>query len=192
MKPKTISLEMDDQGRFKLPWPEWEGIMLSREGLHTHRGLLKPDGIDLLFWKAAKGVDRGGLATWNEPASPPEEITPSQTERKPLYHHRQIPDDEKGNQITAFLDTTQWAYCTREHYRRELLYLYDFCERENLERWNDLDKAGLEKYITQSRRKGISAPTLTKQLSPIRSFFRYLIDTERATHNPAAGLRVKQ
>jgi len=49
---------VDFKGRLQPPWPGWEGIEISPEGIHTPRGTLRPDEIDLLFWKAAF-FDRG-------------------------------------------------------------------------------------------------------------------------------------
>ena len=52
-----VSLDFSKE-RVQPPWPGWEGIEISPEGIHTSRGLLKPTEIDLLSWKASF-YDRG-------------------------------------------------------------------------------------------------------------------------------------
>lgn len=36
-----------------LPWDGWQDVPISPAGIHTHRGVLHPSDIDLLYWKAS-------------------------------------------------------------------------------------------------------------------------------------------
>jgi len=64
IKRKVASLEFN-QERVKIPWPGWEDVSISPEGIHTNRGLLKITEIDLLFWKASF-YDRGRRGTMRD------------------------------------------------------------------------------------------------------------------------------
>ena len=62
-KPKeTIQLTFNTQGRIQVPWPEWEGVEISPEGIHTLKGLLRPHDVDLTIWKS-HFYDRGMRGT---------------------------------------------------------------------------------------------------------------------------------
>ena len=56
--------------KVKLPWPRWESVEVSPEGIHTTKGLVRPDEISLLQWKA-HFYDRGtaSLTRGDDPAT---------------------------------------------------------------------------------------------------------------------------
>lgn len=47
--------------RIRLPWERWAHVEISPEGIHTTKGLIRPDELELLRWKA-NFYDRGTAA----------------------------------------------------------------------------------------------------------------------------------
>lgn len=77
---------------------------------------------------------------------------------------------------------------TRKAYRRDLELLKSFCEHEGIDRWRELDGARLRSFAAQRHRNGVGGRSLQRNLSAIRSFFRWLIKNAKAGHNPAQGI----
>ena len=77
---------------------------------------------------------------------------------------------------------------TRKAYTRDLKVLLEFCREEGIEHWNDLDGRRLAALIARRHRQGRGGRTLQRNLSAMRSFYRYLIKTGAASQNPAQGI----
>ena len=54
--------------------------------------------------------------------------------------------------------------------------------------WTDVDADVVRRWVAARRAEGIHPRTLQRSLSALRSFYRYLIRTDRATRNPAYGV----
>ncbi|HEB95380.1 MAG TPA: tyrosine recombinase XerC [Sedimenticola thiotaurini] len=78
---------------------------------------------------------------------------------------------------------------TLENYRRDLTRLGDWCAGRGIGRWRDLDGHQVRQYLAERHRHGISARTLQRELSSLRSLFRYLLREGEAEANPAQGIR---
>jgi len=77
---------------------------------------------------------------------------------------------------------------TRKAYIRDLMVLLEFCRESGIERWNELDGRRLTALVAKRHREGRGGRTLQRNLSAIRSFYRYLIKSGAATQNPAKGV----
>lgn len=77
---------------------------------------------------------------------------------------------------------------TRNAYQRDLNFLQEFCEDQNIASWNDLDGRLIRTYIATRHRQGIGGRSLQRNLSAIRSFYRYLINEGKTRNNPAEGI----
>ena len=77
---------------------------------------------------------------------------------------------------------------TRKAYARDLNVLLAFCRDTGVERWQDLDGRQLSTLVARRHRQGRGGRTLQRNLSAIRSFYRYLIRTGAASSNPAQGI----
>ena len=77
---------------------------------------------------------------------------------------------------------------TREAYQRDLLQLEVYCDKNGITSWSKLDGRQLRVFIASRHRKGIGGKSLQRNLSAIRSFYRYLIKNGMATNNPAQGI----
>ncbi len=74
-------------------------------------------------------------------------------------------------------------------YRRDLQGLLAFCAHESVAGWGQLSDDHLRAYVAARHRAGLSARSLQRTLSAIRSFYRYLLREDHVTQNPAQDLR---
>ncbi|MEH6627595.1 MAG: tyrosine recombinase XerC [Motiliproteus sp.] len=77
---------------------------------------------------------------------------------------------------------------TLSNYRRDLEQLADFLQQQQIDGWADLDIRTIRSYIGERHRQGLSPTSLQRQLSSLRSFYRFLIREGRAANNPAVGI----
>ena len=64
---------------------------------------------------------------------------------------------------------------TCEAYERDLHALLQFCEREQIASFKELDSFGVRRFAAESHRKGLSARSVARRLSAVRTFLNYLI-----------------
>jgi integrase/recombinase XerC len=77
---------------------------------------------------------------------------------------------------------------TAAGYRRDLACLAEFCGREGISRWQDLQPHHLRRFAAVSHGKGLSPRSIQRRLSGARSFLKYLIREGRVEQNPAVGV----
>ncbi len=77
---------------------------------------------------------------------------------------------------------------TRNAYQRDLDYLNNYCTKKAIETWSDLDGRQLRSFVAERHRQGIGGRSLQRNLSAVRSFYRYLIKEEKVKNNPAEGI----
>ncbi|MBF6057957.1 MULTISPECIES: tyrosine recombinase XerC [Thiomicrorhabdus] len=86
---------------------------------------------------------------------------------------------------------------TIDNYQRDLLafaefYLQRFEEEldaEAFDGWVKVDAAVIRDFVAERMAQGISARTLSRQLSALRSLFDFLLEIGRISLNPARGIR---
>ncbi len=92
--------------------------------------------------------------------------------------------------IDAFLQTLQHLSAhTLKAYHRDLNSLNEYCRKQDIGDWREVDARHLQDYIAWRHRTGISGRSLQRSLSAIRAFYRYLIDAGAVSVNPARGLK---
>ena len=95
--------------------------------------------------------------------------------------------------VEAFLDhlrvERRLSTNTGENYRRDLLSLADWMQREGIARWRDLGGEQLRSYIAGEHRRGLGGSSLQRRLSACRSFFQWQLKHGQLDSNPAQGLR---
>lgn len=92
-------------------------------------------------------------------------------------------------QISSFLISIEHLSShTRSAYRRDLDAFSDYCQKNNISRWSDLDGRQLRNYVASRHRQGLSGRSLQRNLSAIRAFYRYLIGQGRIKNNPVNGI----
>ncbi len=74
---------------------------------------------------------------------------------------------------------------TRENYRRDLLRIEAYRVASGIDAWRTMDVHAVRTYAARRHREGVSARTVARELSSLRSFFRFLIREGLADSNPA-------
>ena len=78
---------------------------------------------------------------------------------------------------------------TSEAYERDLRELLAFCERERIAAFKDLDSFGVRRFAAESHRKGLSARSVARRLSAVRTFLNFLIETGVLKNNAAVHVQ---
>jgi integrase/recombinase XerC len=78
---------------------------------------------------------------------------------------------------------------TAAAYEHDLRALLEFCEREHITSFKDLDSFGVRRFAAESHRKGLSARSVARRLSAVRTFLNYLIEMGVLKNN--AGVHVQ-
>ncbi|MEA3274309.1 MAG: tyrosine recombinase XerC [Pseudomonadota bacterium] len=78
---------------------------------------------------------------------------------------------------------------TLTNYRRDLSRVRDWVEQDKLGPWEQLDQPTVRRYVAWRHRSGASGKTLQRELSALRSLYRYLLREGVVGHNPALGVR---
>jgi len=77
---------------------------------------------------------------------------------------------------------------TLDGYRRDLLKVADYCERQSLQQWPELKAHHVRQLVADQHRKGLSSRSLARLLSSLRGLFRYLNQEGFCSHDPAADI----
>lgn len=78
---------------------------------------------------------------------------------------------------------------TCQHYGRDLVTFHKWCLSQDLSSWDDIDSEHVQAFSASRYRKGLSARSIQRHLSAIRTFFRYLCREKHVTRNPARDVR---
>jgi integrase/recombinase XerC len=77
---------------------------------------------------------------------------------------------------------------TCKHYRRDLGALADWCARQHIDAWRDIDGEHLRAFSASCYRRGLAAGSIQRRLSATRTFYRYLLREKLVKVNPAIGV----
>jgi integrase/recombinase XerC len=95
--------------------------------------------------------------------------------------------------IEAFAGHLQYvrrlSALTCKHSRRDLSAFFDWCEKSGIERWRDVDSEHVRAYAASCYRKGLSARSIQRQLSCLRTYFRYLVREKQLKKHPVQSVR---
>jgi integrase/recombinase XerC len=98
-----------------------------------------------------------------------------------------------GDPLEAFLHHLAHERRLSPHtltsYRRDLTRLRAWLESEKRESWERLDQETVRRFVAWRHRGGASGKTLQRELSALRSLFRYLLREGIVGQNPAQGVR---
>ena len=78
---------------------------------------------------------------------------------------------------------------TCKNYARDLELFARFLERQGLEDWDKVTYPQVSGFAAWRFRNGKNAATIQRELSSIRSFYKYLIQHQLMDHNPAQDVR---
>jgi integrase/recombinase XerC len=95
--------------------------------------------------------------------------------------------------LEAFLhhlrDERRLSPRTLESYARDLNTLVDWLEERKIPQWSQLTQHHVRQYLAERHRKGRSPKSLHRELSSLRSLYRYLLREGEVEANPALGVR---
>jgi len=86
-------------------------------------------------------------------------------------------------------DERQLSPHTLSNYRRDLLGVVRFCDKQAIAHWQQLHPQQVRAFAAQIHRQGLSGRSIQRKLSALRSFCRYLIRQGALSHNPAQDIR---
>ncbi len=94
---------------------------------------------------------------------------------------------------TSFLDHLQHVRRlsphTAKNYARDLQLIGSWCQQSGLNDWSELTPHQVRAYVAQRHRAGLSGKSLQRELSTLRSLFRYLQQEGLTENNPAQGIK---
>ncbi|MDH3353640.1 MAG: tyrosine recombinase XerC [Chromatiales bacterium] len=91
--------------------------------------------------------------------------------------------------LTQLLQQRRYSPHTINNYRRDIAQLNRFCGERNILHWRQLKHPLIRNFVIWRHQQGVSGRTLQRELSALRSFFRFLITQDVLNHNPAQGVR---
>ncbi len=95
--------------------------------------------------------------------------------------------------VNAFLHKLrherQYSPHTLSNYQRDLQRFVVYADEHDLLQWRDIQATVIQDYVAVRHRHGISAKTIQRELSALRSFFNYLITENKLKLNPAADVQ---
>lgn len=81
---------------------------------------------------------------------------------------------------------------TAKSYRRDLVCLAEFCDRQDIAAFTDLRSQHLRRFAALSHAGGLSPRSIQRRLSGARSFMNYLIREGQLKSNPVADVSAPQ
>ncbi|MCF6093847.1 tyrosine recombinase XerC [Microaerobacter geothermalis] len=92
------------------------------------------------------------------------------------------------SQIKGFLQYLQIEKNASPHtvlnYHRDIDAFLAFLNTKELEHWNQIDHTDVREYLAMLAKKNYSRRTISRRLSSMRSFYRFLMREEEVTMNP--------
>jgi len=74
---------------------------------------------------------------------------------------------------------------TIKSYQFDIQHLITYCHAKTLTQWADVQQSDIRAHIASRHRQGISSKSLQRELSAIRSFYRFLLKNQLVESNPA-------
>ena len=78
---------------------------------------------------------------------------------------------------------------TLKNYQRDIKQLTLYCEKNDIAHWQNIQQSDIRNHIATRHRQGLSASSLQRELSAIRSFFKFLQMQQVITHNPVQHIQ---
>ncbi len=101
--------------------------------------------------------------------------------------------DSVFQSLQAFFDELSATIGASVHtisaYQRDLNGLVDFCIEQSLQDWSEVQVSHIRQFVAMRHKNGISGKSIQRELSAIRSFYRYLLKRLLVVQNPAKTVR---
>lgn len=73
---------------------------------------------------------------------------------------------------------------TLKSYQRDIKQLVTFFKKNNILRWQDVQQSDIQKHIVTRHKQGLAASSLQRELSAIRTLFKYIQQQKLISINP--------
>lgn len=77
---------------------------------------------------------------------------------------------------------------TLESYQRDIRNFNEYCHSQSITNWPQIDTQHIRSFVSLMHRRGLSGKSIQRQLSSLRSLFRFLLKQRKLKQNPAAGV----
>jgi len=78
---------------------------------------------------------------------------------------------------------------TCKNYQKDLKLFAEYLQTRHIKRWQDVDYTLVSAFAAQRFRQGKKGNTIQRELSSIRSFYKYLLRQQIVAHNPALDVK---
>jgi integrase/recombinase XerC len=96
-------------------------------------------------------------------------------------------------ELAAFLERLATERRLSPHtlsaYQRDLNALVGYCAREGVKSWAAVDSYVVRRFAAESHRRGLSARSVARRLSAVRTFLGFLVETGVVRANPAVHVQ---
>ncbi len=100
---------------------------------------------------------------------------------------------ESGQALNAYLDVLKYERQVSPHtisgYQHDLHRLQQYCIEKKILQWSELEDFHLRNFIGYLRQQELNNRSLQRNLSAIRSFFRFLLKNKLVRKNPVVGIK---
>ncbi len=93
-----------------------------------------------------------------------------------------------GRYISHLRDERRMSNHTVVNYRRDLFKVVEFCRSKSVPDWGELPPAYVRAYASWRHRNGMGGRSIARELSVLRSFYRYLERENVVRSNPTIGV----
>jgi integrase/recombinase XerC len=100
-----------------------------------------------------------------------------------------VPDERLNAFLGHLAHERRLSQHTLTNYRRDLTRIATWRLDRGQSRWEDMTQEDVRLYVAARHRGGASGKTLQRELSALRSLFRYLLRERLVSANPALGVR---
>ncbi len=83
----------------------------------------------------------------------------------------------------------QLSALTIKHYLRDLDSVVQFCSKQGIQSWPELNQHQVRALVASAHRSGLIGRSIQRRLSALRTFCNFLIREGQLQHNPAVDVR---
>ena len=98
-------------------------------------------------------------------------------------------DQQLTEFITQLTFEKRASLHTIKNYKRDISQIQQYCTKKDINLWSELTQSDIRSHIAGRHRNGLSAKTIQRELSAIRSFFNFLLKQNLLDSNPAQHIK---
>lgn len=91
--------------------------------------------------------------------------------------------------ICFLREQRRYSQHTLSSYSRDLRRFIKYLATQDVEQWHDVDTPTIRAYLSFRHRSGIAGRSLQREISTLRSFYRFLLKELQVSRNPVDGVK---